>query len=711
MRGARYLLGSTRKVMQLTGDYDRERGQTVANQTGWRYGLAGTDLGYSFEHEGRLYFLFGDSNASQGYNQWRPESGDAVASTTSTDPSGISLEFWTAPDGFYRSPRVVPQIKQGSLEVPVAGFSADGKMYVYFTTDHSIAPDGSDVMGRTVLTKLSNQSEAEFRQHYELSNVAQGGRFINVACAKVDNARIPGLPDGQGAGLLLWGSGLYRKSNPYLAYMPLGSVEKRETLWYFDGTAANPHWSRHEAEAAALFEQPQIGEFCVVWLEDVQGWLMLYNAGNPRGINYRFAAQPWGEWSPARVLFDPWCDGGYGHFMHASYLDHGRIDAVQDDGRENEWGGEYGPYVIERFTKREGTQLTVYFVMSTWNPYNTELMKTTFLLDAWRGWYALPGAEFNERVSLAAVTRHPDRMEIWATGKDGIVRGNWFDAGWHGWYALGGARFAQNTPLAAVTRNADRMEIWALGEDGVVRGNWFDGGWHGWYTLPGAAFNQGVNLAAVSRHPDRMEIWAVGQDGIVRGNWFDGGWHGWYALEGARFQQDTPLAVVSRHPDRMELWALDEDGVVRGNWFDGGWHGWYALPGVVFNQGVNLTVVSRDPDRMEIWAVDPNGVVRGNWFDGGWHGWYALDGARFGQDAPIAAVSRHPERMEIWGVGEDGVVRGNFFDHGWHKWYELGGAAFHQGGKLAALTRHAERMEIWCIGMDGVVRGNWFDAA
>jgi hypothetical protein len=38
--------------------------------------------------------------------------------------------------------------------------------------------------------------------------------------------------------------------------------------------------------------------------------------------------------------------------------------------------GAYAPYVIERFTKLEGSELSLYYVLSTWNPYVVVLMKS-----------------------------------------------------------------------------------------------------------------------------------------------------------------------------------------------------------------------------------------------------------------------------------------------------------------------------------------------
>jgi hypothetical protein len=52
---------SVEKVRQLTGDLDRQTGKPVSSRSQTRFGVAGTDLGSSFEHKGRLWFLFGDT--------------------------------------------------------------------------------------------------------------------------------------------------------------------------------------------------------------------------------------------------------------------------------------------------------------------------------------------------------------------------------------------------------------------------------------------------------------------------------------------------------------------------------------------------------------------------------------------------------------------------------------------------------------------------
>jgi hypothetical protein len=95
----------------------------------------------------------------------------------------------------------------------------------------------------------------------------------------------------------------------------------------------------------------------------------------------RSANAPLGPWSEEDIIFQSWDDGGYCHFMHVSYQDR-NCDSVQDPGREDEWAGEYGPYIIPSLVRTQNGVATVYFVMSTWNPYAVMLMKTELMLEA-----------------------------------------------------------------------------------------------------------------------------------------------------------------------------------------------------------------------------------------------------------------------------------------------------------------------------------------
>jgi hypothetical protein len=265
-------------------------------------------------------------------------------------------------------------LSTGAFEVPVDGFSADGHMYVFRTTDH-YREAGREVMGRSVLTRAVNGDPTNLVCLYELSVAREGGKFINVSCVAAEDG-VAGAPF-RGPALLVWGSGLYRASDAYLACVPLRAVEDRDRWRFWCGLEARsqrPVWSEDERDAVALFAHPQIGELSATWNAPLGVWLLLYNAGSPRGINARAAEHPWGPWSDSLVVFDPgWPGTGYGAFMHVRNAP----DGLSDPGREDEWGGEYAPYVIDRYTRAVSRgRAAVYYTMSTWNPYNVVEMAT-----------------------------------------------------------------------------------------------------------------------------------------------------------------------------------------------------------------------------------------------------------------------------------------------------------------------------------------------
>lgn len=163
-----YVAGSTRKVCQLTGDFDRTRGVPTLSRTGERFGVAATDLGSSFEHRGKLFFLFGDT--------WgRPGDRDGLAWTESRDPAQIRLDFPLDRDGKWLPP-TVPGIDQGAFDVPSGGVSVGGKIYVVFTTDWQ--PE-THLMGRSILA-ISEDDGRSFHALYELSR----RQFINVSSGR-----------------------------------------------------------------------------------------------------------------------------------------------------------------------------------------------------------------------------------------------------------------------------------------------------------------------------------------------------------------------------------------------------------------------------------------------------------------------------------------------------------------------------------------------
>jgi len=348
-----------RKVSQVTGQTDRQRHVPTDNQTETRFGLWGTDLGASFEHRGKLVFLFGDTWPAGPNTEDRPVDGDAIAFSSDRNPDdGLTLDFVKASDGKFKAVHI-PGVSLKAFEVPNGGFSANGHLYGIYTTDASQGPKG-EIMGRSVLAR-SDDGKA-WTKVLDLSR----DRFINVAPAVVDASKTPGLPITKGRGVVFIASGReYRRSSPCLAFAPLERVEELSAYRYWNGAA----WVAREAEARPLFQHDEVGEISVAWCAPLERWLMTYNSGTPRGILIRTAERPTGPWSKPVVLFDP--KDGYGKFMHAA----NGTDGMQDPNREKEYGGEYAPYLIPRFFKKTKEGVAIYFLMSTWNPYNVVLMR------------------------------------------------------------------------------------------------------------------------------------------------------------------------------------------------------------------------------------------------------------------------------------------------------------------------------------------------
>jgi len=356
------VISRAEKIEQLVGDFDRERQDSTNNLTETRYGLIATDLGIPFQHDGKTFILFGDSF---GGNE--PDD-DAIAYTTDINPEdGIDLTFIHNLNGHYR-PIQISGIDQRAYEVPVEGVSVNGYMYIYHTTDWN---ETTQNMERTVLARSENNGFS-----FQYINDISSDHFINISLMKIDFSDWQGFPFQQDQGLVLFGTGEYRKSKVYLACQKSEDIENPASIQYFTGinNANIPQWSSNESDAVPLFNQSGIGELSVCYYSEFNRWILLYNNVEPRGINIRAAHNPWGPWSDVQIIFDPWEDEGYGHFMHVSW-EHAKMDSVHDPGRENVWGGEYGPYQFGNLADDNKNTLTIYSTMSTWNPYTVILMK------------------------------------------------------------------------------------------------------------------------------------------------------------------------------------------------------------------------------------------------------------------------------------------------------------------------------------------------
>jgi len=267
-----------------------------------------------------------------------------------------------------------PGISMGPFEVPVAGISLGGQMYVAVSTNHS-EDRGTD---RSVLTKFT--LPAKFQPLRTISQLP-AGHFVKMSM-HTDPGPIAGMPAG-GPFVLVWGTGVYRQSDAYLSLVPVTQFETGKGTLYFAGmnTAGAPSWSANESDAKPIVQNGTLGDLSVTWCKDLALWLMTYDRRAPtRGIAFSYSRAPWGPWSEPQILFNAASDG-IGRFIHApnGSPPDGLAGPVIGRGQANPdavHGGAYAPYVVERWTKLKGSELSVYYVLSTWNPYVVVLMKS-----------------------------------------------------------------------------------------------------------------------------------------------------------------------------------------------------------------------------------------------------------------------------------------------------------------------------------------------
>ncbi len=405
-----YIAGTSSKVCQLTGEIDKEYGVPTVSQTESRYGFIRTDNGYSFEYEGRTYFLFGDSAPTATFDghpngQTDPprtsDDNDAIAFVPDTVAGPfLKLDFVTDSIGAYKNPVVFnaagqPAITLRTNETPVSGISDAGRMFVIFGTDNFLSnpPSGTSSPNggatRTVVA-VSDDSARTFHYLYNFST-APGAKFIFCAIAS-----------GGDGYLYFWGAEgdtMYRKSPLFLARKPVGKMADSTAIEYLSAVEPDgaPDFMRGEKNATPVFHDSlpdpsgtmtvadDVGEVGVEWNPYVRSWIMLYNSANntpanPRGIYMRSAPHPWGPWSAPQTVFNATRDSGFCYFIHrAVNATHPACDSLSGQDRLADGGGDYSPYFISRLTTGDsllGTS-TVFFVMSTWNPYEIVIMRAS----------------------------------------------------------------------------------------------------------------------------------------------------------------------------------------------------------------------------------------------------------------------------------------------------------------------------------------------
>ncbi len=347
------------------------------------------------------------------------------------------LPLFVKPSDLTNAPLYDGKVDTGGDDIPNSGISLGGRIYMVYSTGSSagsgIDPStGCPASHRDSYSTLVRFLEPgpTFQTLREVSYVTpgdanpvyanEGGHFLFTSLHKFPAGQ-PSLSEAEPM-VLMYGVGWFRCSDVYLAMVPQSDFGTLTNVRFFMGLdgGGQPQWSApttwsiqsdHAAQPVASDETatglpvalPSIGNVSVSFAEQLGLWLMTYDsaADGGRSVYFRYAKNPWGPWDeiPPQIIYDPCRDGGFGSFISyfaksandnkcatalppsptfpASSGPAGPMIGPSNDPTQTS-GTVFAPYMIEGFTRVNGDVLSIYYTMSTWNPYTVVKMRSDF---------------------------------------------------------------------------------------------------------------------------------------------------------------------------------------------------------------------------------------------------------------------------------------------------------------------------------------------
>jgi hypothetical protein len=379
-----YTPGTSHKIEQITGDCDwpvwdatitLDASNSIINtdptciptisQTVTRADVLGQDTAYSFEHNGEVIFLFGDTiGATTGHgdgvnfapwttvqNAFSYQAGDTIAwSNTRHAEDGLLLNYFMANASnpshalivqpVYPTSQCYPDgtcgtaLPMGADDIPNSGISLDGQIYIVASSGTTSTGSGHNhETDYSVLTTFDPSAQS-FVAGRTISNAAAGGHFVYLAMREFPlfpGLRIPGFNDDLVA---IFGVGQYRQSNIYLSIVPKSGFESGAGTLYYTGRDrfGFPTWSTSDGPTAMPVvtdldpAMPTIGNLSVTYSQQLGLWLMTFDGGrqpdaaNPdspgtTGVYFTYATEPWGPWATPQLIFNACQDHALGTYI------------------------------------------------------------------------------------------------------------------------------------------------------------------------------------------------------------------------------------------------------------------------------------------------------------------------------------------------------------------------------------------------------------
>jgi Domain of unknown function (DUF4185) len=380
-----------------------------------RFHILGNGHGYSFEDNGKLIFLFGDT-ISENNNPWNYDAADPLAWSTNTDgESPLMLNFYTnRPYGYNRNTPIFVNpvgIEMGGNDIPNCGISLSNGVFIICSTgnDPSIT-NNSHASDYSVLVTFNEATCLTATNTYQSTNIFVTNRVVSVLNTNLDPTDprqghfiLDSLHEF-GTNVLMFGAGEYRASDVYLAMVPTANFVSGQGTLYFAGlTNGEPTWNPFESNCVPVVQDnptngppwpndtPGVEKVSVIYSTNLNLWLMTYKGGDKvdsskhqtKGVYFCYAPQPWGPWSTPQLIFNEFRDYGEGVFIYDALNNTGPAGPVISSGMDNgtnRAGDAEAPLLIERFTRTTNSTLFIYYTMSTWNPYTVVKMRSAFTI-------------------------------------------------------------------------------------------------------------------------------------------------------------------------------------------------------------------------------------------------------------------------------------------------------------------------------------------
>lgn len=272
----------TEQISQLTGPESPSRTDT-------RWNIYGADLGFSFEYDGNIRMVFGDTWGRDGVegSDWRSN----TMVTVEPDPQYGYVVTDAVTDGNGEAKELLSSLKQAKKEytvMPTGAIAVDDRIYLHYLSVNDWNSDWSWDYKEPVPNYSGFAYSDDGGQTWVKDEEAKwmgDSAFAQVAMVKHDDyVYVFGTPAGRFGPLKL-----FRVSGEQL-------LEPEEyEYWTGDG------WDHDPNRAAEVVPAP-VGELSVRWSPYHERWLMMYKNEENHTIVLRTAEQLEGPWDNERVV-------------------------------------------------------------------------------------------------------------------------------------------------------------------------------------------------------------------------------------------------------------------------------------------------------------------------------------------------------------------------------------------------------------------------